>query len=159
MMRAIGLTPFTARRRRVGWESNSVFQVLIVTGTKAGVFVYSPSPGPNKLVASVAAVGSTDAFGNTYLSGFVSYVNSGGNFFAVQTSAGQIGWFSGGPTEVGAPWVQTSQISGVGNPDLTLASNRNIVAQQLLTAIGGLQVTASGADQVALSNALAGGLL
>jgi hypothetical protein len=35
----------------------------------SGVFVYSPSPGPGKLVASIAAAGGTDPYGNTYPAG------------------------------------------------------------------------------------------
>jgi hypothetical protein len=40
-----------------------------------------------------------------------------------------------------------------------MQSNRNIVASNLLAAVAGLQVTASGSDKVGLSNGLAGGLI
>lgn len=73
----------------MGWESTSVFQVLIVQGsTGSGVFVYSPSPGAGNLIASIAAAGGTDHFGNVYRAGIVSYSAAGASI--AELVAGQV---------------------------------------------------------------------
>lgn len=49
--------------------------VIVVTPGR-GLFVYSPSPGPGNLIASVAASGGLDPYGNEYEAGFATYENS-----------------------------------------------------------------------------------
>ena len=46
----------------------------VVDGT---TLIYSPSPGAGNLVASISATGGTDAYGNTYQAGAVSYTAGG----------------------------------------------------------------------------------
>lgn len=119
----------TFPRGAAGFTDSGIFSRIIVVISKSGqgIFGYSPSPGANNLVFSISSVGGTDPYLNVYLPGYVSYINIAGTFYAVQINAGLINWYSGGPTEVGAIWTQTSQISGLGSPDLLFQSNRNIV--------------------------------
>lgn len=156
----------------MGWESNSVFQVVIVTGTAgSGVFVYSPAPGPGKLVASIAAAGGTDPFGNAYFAGVTSYFISGVSL-AVSLAAGQITYFSS-TTGAAGPWsagtvLSASQGAG-GLASVFHISPQGLVANAvtnilgalnvnggLLDAINGLQV--SGGSTVAGGEAITGGL-
>jgi hypothetical protein len=91
----------------MGWSNNSLFQVLIVTGsTGSGVFVYSPSPGLGKLVASIAANASKDPYGNAYVAGVTSY--TGGNQAASLSTGELILWTAAGP---GGPWNIQSTLS------------------------------------------------
>lgn len=92
----------------MGWESNNVFQVLIITGsTGSGVFVYSPSPAFGKLVASVTAGTGTDIYGNAYLAGVTAYAPSIAT--AVSLSTGAVAFF-GAPSEAG-PWTAGGTIA------------------------------------------------
>lgn len=58
--------------------------IVFGSGPGAGVFVYSPSPGLGKLIASITAANSTDPFGNATVSGFTSYRQVLGTFYAYQ---------------------------------------------------------------------------
>lgn len=72
----------------MGWGS-LVFPLLIVTsgGGFSGFFLYSPATGSGNLFASIAAHDGTDAFGNAYLAGIVSYTNISGTFYAFQITS------------------------------------------------------------------------
>jgi hypothetical protein len=92
-----------------------------------GAFFYSGAPAANNLFASIADSNGTDTFGNIYLSGWANYELLSGVWYAVTQDTGQIAWWSGGTNnQTTVLWVQTSQISGAGSPDLTLNSNRFI---------------------------------
>lgn len=54
--------------------------VIFGTGPGVGLFVYSPTPGFNNLVASIAAAAGTDPYGNPYLAGIATYGGLGGGF-------------------------------------------------------------------------------
>lgn len=162
----------------MGWESNNVFQVLIITGsTGSGVFVYSPSPGPGNLVASIAAAVGTDPYGNAYKAGVASY--SGTSFTNLNgglinqgdgTSLGPaVISGSGGQLSLQSPIVQVFDAPAIvnlnakgGNPSPTV-----IVANPaLLQANGGAAVsnglTVSGgetADTEVITSGRAAGLL
>lgn len=100
LLRAAALAPFAKRRRPVGWESNNVFQVLIITGSgQSGVFVYSPKPGAGNLVASITASSGTDNFGNATLAGVTAYSST----LAVQQFGGASQYYTA-PSEAG-PWT------------------------------------------------------
>lgn len=50
---------------------------VIIFGTNGDLLVYQPVPGTGNLIASIAATGGTDPYGNTFLAGVVSYLNTG----------------------------------------------------------------------------------
>lgn len=62
-----------------GWDNQVIGLLIIdaVAGTFSGLFVYSPTPGPGNLVASVTASSGTDPFGNAYIGGVALYDSSG----------------------------------------------------------------------------------
>lgn len=75
-----------------GWSINkdgsAEFNNLALRGTfngtdfvinNAGAFFYSSVPGSNDLVASVAQSSGTDPYGNKYLAGFTTYLETGIN--------------------------------------------------------------------------------
>ncbi|HEY2089889.1 MAG TPA: hypothetical protein VGH54_28195 [Mycobacterium sp.] len=70
----------------MGW-SNQVVQAseVIIAGYPDALFVYFGTPGPNKLIASIAAVGGTDPYGNAYQPGITSY-NGTPNFISIANS-------------------------------------------------------------------------
>lgn len=147
----------------MGWESNNVFQVLIIQGsTGSGLFVYSPSPARGNLVASIAAATGTDAFGNVYLAGVNSYAPSPtiANF-ATQINSGFLQFFNApAGSNGGGPWSQTGFLTGNTAPHLQIATaliTSQFQVEALLAALGGIQVTLSGNDVIALQNALAAG--
>jgi len=66
--------PFHRRKRHQvtqPWSNQAVSLVVIQAspGAFTGLFVYSPSPGPGNLIASIAAGGGTDPYGNKYPAG------------------------------------------------------------------------------------------
>src|SRR5215467_1922803 len=85
------------RRRRKGRNAmpwgNNIFPLLIVTsgGGFTGLFVYSPGPGANNLIASTAAQAGTDPYGNHYLAGETTYNNAAG--FAINQSGNLITFY------------------------------------------------------------------
>src|SRR5271165_4192218 len=69
---------------------------------KNGIFVYSPTPGPNNLVVSITPTsgGATfDGFGNRVIPGITSYVFGFGVWFALQHSGINLVWKIGGATQ------------------------------------------------------------
>lgn len=71
----------------------------------SGMFFYSGTPAAGNLILSIANASGTDAFGNAYLSGTVTYAQvSGGNFSAYQAANGQ--WAFYGATSEAGPWTQ-----------------------------------------------------
>ena len=97
----------------MGWESNSTFQVIIVPGTKGGVFVYSGAPAAGNLVATIAAANGTDAYGNAYVAGETSYKAS--TDVAIQNSGAIISFLTepGGANGAG-PWTSQGTMSLLG---------------------------------------------
>jgi hypothetical protein len=109
-------------------------RLVIVFGTGfSGVFVYDPSPAAGDLIASMAAAQATDPYSNVYLPGVVGYFDTGSGLQAVQLGTSQgIGFYTA-PTEAG-PWTQVAAING-GGPDISISSNRFIVAEQEVVAL------------------------
>lgn len=141
----------------MGWSNNSVFQVVIITGAAgSGLFVYSPTPGPGHLVASIAATGGKDAFGNAYIGGITAYLP--GLLEAVGLSGGQLSFLTA--PSVAGPWsIGTSINQGPGSPpvlNLNTGGGGHITAGSLLEAIAGLLVT--GGSTVSGGEAVTGGL-
>lgn len=74
----------------MGWQTN-IFPLLIITssGNFTGLFVYSTSPpSAGHLIASIAATGGTDPYGNAYHAGIDSYGSATTIF--TQLTGGQI---------------------------------------------------------------------
>ena len=83
----------------------------------SGAFFYSGMPAAGNLIASIAAVSGTDAFGNAYLAGVTSYngalvaqLAAGG--IALQAAAGQIAGNFAGTVSAGAQAGQVIITSG-----------------------------------------------
>lgn len=145
-----------------GWSVNqdgsAEFNNIVIRGGQiisGTALFYSGPPALGNLVESIAAVGGTDVKGNLYLSGTASYAGAGTLASSIQGNV--INFFSApGP---GGPWTQVAQISP-GSGDLILASNRHIVAQQLLTALTGASITGGlTTDTEVITSGQAGGLL
>ena len=122
----------------MGWESNSTFQILIIPGTKGGLFVYNGAPAFGNLVASIAAQPGTDIFGNAYLAGFASYQPP----IQAALNAAALAW-SGGVSNASITYA-----SGSGNLVLTTLSpavvsvfGGGLSSQGLITASHGLSAS------------------
>jgi hypothetical protein len=70
----------------MGW-SNQVVRAseVIIAGSPDALFVYDGTPGPGKLIASIAAVAGTDPYGNAYQAGITSY-NGTPNYISIADS-------------------------------------------------------------------------
>lgn len=92
----------------------NVFTVVYIVGSSGGLFLYTPTVGPNNLVASGAAVAGTN-HGNQVIPGWTAYSFSGGTiqqYASVQAGVIQLG---GGPP-AGYAEVPTLEVSnGTGN--------------------------------------------
>lgn len=118
----------------MGWESNAIFQVVIIQGTAgSGLFAYSPSPGLGNLVASIASVPGTDIYGNAYVAGDASYApGPTGLNFAVSITGNSLQLFTGPVNSNGAgPWTARG----------ILALDVTGTVVQLTTPSGGFSVT------------------
>lgn len=97
----------------MAWGSN-LFPLLIITasGGFTGLFVYSPAPGPGKLIASMTAQNGTDPYGNAYQAGIVSYNNAVSPEESVQLNGGDLQWFSNVPlgTSLASEGINTTDI-------------------------------------------------
>ena len=79
--------------------------------TAAGAFFYNGPAAANNLITSVAAAAGTDAFGNTYLPGTVSYTQAAatGSYVAAQLQSGSLQfWVSSG--DQSGTYTQTAAI-------------------------------------------------
>ena len=106
-----------------GAWSNQLVDLIILSAAASGFsgfFAYSPAPGAGNLIASIAAAGGTDPYGNHYQPGFVTY--SGPNFWD-QLLAGQLNFHvtAGQPTpasvasNVAGAIAITSGSAGIGD--------------------------------------------
>lgn len=100
-----------------------------------GYFLYSPSGGANKLVASVTAAAGTDAYGNAYLAGNTAYGTDGVNYYATSVQ----GFAGKGPgtvfytaTSEAGPWFQGPALYGGGAGAVRELSASNMQDQVLV---------------------------
>jgi hypothetical protein len=127
-----GTLPLVAARKGhkpMPWQ-NSVYSLLIVTSTGgfAGLFTYSPAPGPGNLIASEAGHDGVDPFGNHYFEGKGTYDNASG--LAMQLDGGVQNFFTGSDT---GGWTQVSEIAWSSTFNaLTFAVGNVLVDNQLL---------------------------
>src|SRR5271154_1661171 len=84
---------------------------VILTGPGESLLAYSPSEGPNNLVASIANGSFVDKFGNQVLDGVVGYGFLGGsNYTATAIGGGVVQFWSSSTGEAG-PWTVGADIS------------------------------------------------
>ena len=150
---------------------NAGNQVMIFNPAKQAIFVYSPAAGAGNLVLSYSPVSGTDAFGNAYLSGFVSYFKQPPlftQFFAAQLDVGGLLFWTA--TAAGGPWTLDEKaiynpttgnldIGAPGAPSLSIgdgATGNTVDASLLFRALLGIFTTASGSDRVQISNSVGG---
>lgn len=115
-----------------GWQirkdGSAEFNSLVIRGTfngtdfvigPAGEFFYSGTPALGNLILSVARAAGTDAEGNAYLAGTVSYL-PGSQYSASAMAGGALSFYTA-PTAAG-PWTQagTLEISLTGASELFL---------------------------------------
>jgi hypothetical protein len=116
----------------MGWSNTSVFQVVIITGTAgSGLFVYSPAPGPGRLVASIAAQGGTDVYGNAYSNGITSYSGTQ----TVQHLGNRIFWANAGEFAAGFIGLATV-IGGIDTLQLASPQISNLYSAAVLNLVG-----------------------
>lgn len=120
----------------MGWTNTAggvlqVITVIITGGTPdSGLFVYSGPPAFGNLIASISAVTGTDAFGNQFGSGFVSYDQTNFDFSQLDAGAIIFGPLAGGagtlPNPVRAGALTTDTVaSGVLTAGETKVKSRN----------------------------------
>jgi hypothetical protein len=112
-------------------------KTLLIAGSAGnGLYVYSGSPAPGDLVASIVPVQQTDPETNLALAGVSSYSPLGGQFVAVNLSAAnQVSWFTA-PAPTG-PWTLVGSITADINGDLSIVSTNRIgIGNPLVALIG-----------------------
>jgi hypothetical protein len=134
-----------------GWiieaDGDAEFNNLVIRGefegtnfvlNTDGLFIYDGTPGPGNLVANISPLDGTDAFGNDYLAGIVTY--TGGEFAALSTGnmllgltadgyapaaliglSGSTGIFASSPQSVepdASTWVRDAAIAATNNANV-----------------------------------------
>ena len=138
--------------------------IIFGTGAGAGLFAYTPTPGAGNLIASITGSNIRDLYGNQTLAPLMVYDASGASPVLAANLAAQGLFWQSATTEAG-PYSVLAQVSSDTTGNITASgatialAGGPVFVSHLLNAQGGVVVTASGSDQVALSNALAGGLL
>jgi hypothetical protein len=98
-------------------------RLVVVSGSStngsAGIFVYSPAPGPANLVASVASLPGKDVYGNAYLAGVASYDPLSTPAIAQSMDGAITQWFTG-PFGGPGPWTAQATVELFGG-NLVLA--------------------------------------
>jgi hypothetical protein len=86
-----------------GWEiradGSAEFNNIVIRGgvsVGGASFYYSGTPGPNTLIASIAASDGTDPFGNGYSAGFSVYDRSNLKYASLQSGIMYLGSLNGG---------------------------------------------------------------
>lgn len=96
----------------------------VIQSTGAQIW-YSPTRGAGNMIASVAAAGGFDQYGNAYLAGQTSYSGT----LAIQTNSGTISFKTA--TSQAGPWnAAFAQVGSANNTDLSFFSSRYIVSQE-----------------------------
>lgn len=91
-------------------DSQDVFFALVIAGgAGSGLFVYSPSPGANTLVASIAQAAGTDPYGNAYLAGMVTY-NLGSPWSATVVDGQGLTYYINSVLGESGSWTNSGQL-------------------------------------------------
>lgn len=107
-----------------GFVNGQINKLTIVDlGPGDGIFLYSPSIGPNNLVASFTAAPGFDASGNEFLGGSTSYGFSSPSYYAIQQVG--LGIFYASASSQAGPWSYfgSLQVNTVTPGDLLLTFN------------------------------------
>lgn len=102
----------TAEFNSVTIRAGSVVSVLSL--------IYNPSPGAGNLIQSVSAGGGTDAYGNVYLPGDVSYITTGGTSYALSNDGKTIAFWTA--ASQAGPWTMQNSIRGADLISVTAAA-------------------------------------
>ena len=115
---------------------------------------YNGSPALGNLVASVAANGATDPFGNAYLMGVTSYQPVGAPKFASQLLNGAVFFYSA--ASVAGPWSILGTVSADATNNIRLGPSPGgtVITNQGETVTGGIT-----ADTETITSAQSGGQL
>lgn len=117
-----------------------IARLVEIFGAMSGLFVYNPIPGAGNLTESIAAVGGTDIYHNTYFSGFNVYGSNGQRVGLQIAGFGpQVGFFSGATSEQQAAALYQ------------FTFNRGLANEQLDLVFSGPESTASPIDYVSMS--------
>jgi hypothetical protein len=129
-----------------GWDNQAVTLLLLTltpSGGFAGIFGYSPAPGPGNLVFSLTAPGvTTDPFANPVKSGGFAVYGAGGAiaFLGVSGAEDILQFFSGSAAEKNPAGIFTALLgalpaqfiaSAFEGPQITLAGHQDFVDLQL----------------------------
>ena len=105
--------------------------------TPAGIFTYSGTPAAANLSESQAPAGGTDAFGNNYLAGVVSYIpTSIFGALASQLLNGGILFYTAA-TEAG-PWTQQANIGTDGSGQLVFTTGGGLTGGSIPQSSSGI---------------------
>lgn len=117
--------------------------VMVMNPARKAFFIYSPGGGAGNLVASSAAAGGTDAYGNQFLAGACSY----GATFASQLAAGFVTMYHG--SQAGG-WTTGATMETDVSGDLLLIATKVLTGSNTLddgagnmTVAGSLSVNGS----------------
>jgi len=98
-------------------------RLVIVSGSGfTGVFDYNPTPALNNLVASEAAANGTDPYGNAYLQGQTTYLQTGPtSFVALQNNGAQITFYTA--SSAAGPWTAQYVIQSDASGNVTITAS------------------------------------
>lgn len=115
---------------RIKSDGSAEFNNVVIRGgtvISGLALYYNGTPAAGNLIASIAAAGGTDSFGNTYLSGISSYNTAALRWVSMQSGQTAYGWMSNAIP----PVLDTSNVATVsgglgrlllrGSPDSTIA--------------------------------------
>ena len=157
---------------------------VVLDGATGSVLVYSGTPAAGNLIASIAATGGTDAFGNAYVGGITAY--SGANVWASLTAgtlslqgasgqdqAGQLATSGSGATflssglqtgaDTGAEVIAQSAAAAGGSSTITLSATivetTNGLAVAGALTVGGVNIVTALSGQPTTTNGLTDGTI
>lgn len=121
----------------MGWSSQVVIaNLVIIEGPDDGLFMYAGTPALGNLVYSVSNTADTDAEGNAFLSGSVSYNKTSGVFYAVQEgntgipgAAAVTSYWTA--LAAGGPWVLQASLYGNTSGQLILSGRAGILLSKV----------------------------
>ena len=165
-------------------QGNITTNTVVIEGSTGSVLVYSGTPGSGNLIASIAATGGTDAFGNAYVGGITAY--SGANVWASLTAGtmslqgaagqdqtGQVGTSGSGTTflssglqtgaDTGAEVIAESAAAAGGSSTITLSATivetTNGLAVAGALTVGGVNIVTALSGAATTTNGLTDGTI
>jgi hypothetical protein len=105
----------------IGFSGRLVSLVVIGGGAGSGLFVYNGAPALGNLIASIASSSGTDQYGNAYLAGETSYINTN-PVQRLEIFNGQIQWSQSSSSAAIGPTISAEASSA--NSTLALSSGQ-----------------------------------